>query len=85
MKYQSGTSYGGQSETSGSNKTRKKIPAPMRLVQNYGKQNKEEIQLYHNAPRFVPAGQSTQMIIGATKDGLSDSESFLRHCIRISA
>ena len=50
------------------NKTRKKILTPMRLVQNYGKQNKEEIQLYHNAPRFVPAGQSTQMIIGATKE-----------------
>ena len=50
------------------NKTRKKILTPMRLVQNYGKQNKEEIQLYHNAPRFVPAGQSSQMIIGATKE-----------------
>ena len=30
--------------------------------------NKQELQLYRNAPRFVPAGQSTQMIIGATPE-----------------
>ena len=28
--------------------------------------NKHEIALYRHAPKFVPAGQSTQMIIGAT-------------------
>ena len=49
-------------------KTRKKILAPMRLVQNGRQENKQELQLYRNAPRFVPAGQSTQMIIGATPE-----------------
>lgn len=49
-------------------KTRKNILTPMRLVQNRMTENKQEIQLYRNAPRFVPAGQSTQMIIGATPE-----------------
>ena len=49
-------------------KTRKNILTPMRLVQNRMSDNKQEIQLYRNAPRFVPAGQSTQMIIGATPE-----------------
>ena len=31
-------------------------------------ENKQEVALYRNAPRFVPAGQSTQMIIGATPE-----------------
>ncbi|MCI8884552.1 MAG: putative DNA modification/repair radical SAM protein [Dorea sp.] len=50
------------------NKTRKNILTPMRLVQNRMTENRQEIQLYRNAPRFVPAGQSTQMIIGATPE-----------------
>lgn len=49
-------------------KSRKNILTPMRLVQNERKYNKEEIQLYRHAPKFVPAGQSTQMIIGATPE-----------------
>mgnify|MGYP001622968425 FL=1 len=49
-------------------KSRKNILAPMRLVQNQINENKQEIRLYRNAPRFVPAGQSTQMIIGATPE-----------------
>lgn len=49
-------------------KTRKTILEPMRLVQNRMEENKQEIALYRNAPRFVPAGQSTQMIIGATPE-----------------
>lgn len=49
-------------------KTRKNILAPMRLVQNGMAENKYEIQTYRSAPRFVPAGQSTQMIIGATPE-----------------
>lgn len=49
-------------------KTRKSILMPMRLVQNKMEENKEELVLYRNAPRFVPAGQSTQMIIGATPE-----------------
>lgn len=49
-------------------KSRKNILSPMRLVQNQITENKQEIRLYRNAPRFVPAGQSTQMIIGATPE-----------------
>lgn len=49
-------------------KTRKNILAPMRLVQNQMAENKYEIMQYKNAPQFVPAGQSTQMIIGATPE-----------------
>ncbi|MRN27079.1 putative DNA modification/repair radical SAM protein, partial [Romboutsia ilealis] len=45
-------------------KSRKNILAPMRLVQQKHNDNKLEIVQYKNAPRFVPAGQSTQMIIG---------------------
>lgn len=49
-------------------KTRKNILAPMRLVQDGMAQNKHEIAIYRNSSRFVPAGQSTQMIIGATPE-----------------
>lgn len=49
-------------------KNRKNILTPMRLVQNGMTENKHEIAIYRNAPRFVPAGQSTQMIIGATPE-----------------
>lgn len=49
-------------------KTRKTILTPMRLVQNGMAENKQEIMVYRHAPRFVPAGQSTQMIIGATPE-----------------
>lgn len=50
------------------NKHRKNILLPMRMVQNGIAQNKNEVIQYRNAPRFVPAGQSTQMIIGATPE-----------------
>ena len=49
-------------------KSRKNILVPMRFVQEKMKENHHEITLYKNAPRFVPAGQSTQMIIGATPE-----------------
>ena len=49
-------------------KSRKNILAPMRFVQEKSKENRHEIALYRSAPRFVPAGQSTQMIIGATPE-----------------
>lgn len=47
-------------------KTRKNILAPMRFVQQMSAENQYEIQTYRHVPKFVPAGQSTQMIIGAT-------------------
>lgn len=49
-------------------KLRKNILAPMRLVQEKSKENRQELTLYKSAPRFVPAGQSTQMIIGASPE-----------------
>lgn len=50
------------------NKHRKTILTPMRLIQNGIVQGKDELIRYRNAPQFVPAGQSTQMIIGATPE-----------------
>lgn len=50
------------------NKHRKNILAPMRMIQNGIQDNKAEIVQYRSAPSFVPAGQSTQMIIGATQE-----------------
>ncbi|MDE6202224.1 MAG: putative DNA modification/repair radical SAM protein [Lachnospiraceae bacterium] len=50
------------------NKHRKNILTPMRQIQQGITQNKNEIALYRHAPSFVPAGQSTQMIIGATPE-----------------
>ena len=41
---------------------------PMRLIQQGVLENKEDRKKYRYAPRFVPAGQSTQMIVGATKE-----------------
>ena len=49
-------------------KNRKNILAPMRLVQSKMAENQNEVAVYRNAPRFVQAGQSTQMIIGATPE-----------------
>lgn len=47
-------------------KSRKTILTPMRQIQMRASENKQEVMLYRHSPRFVPAGQSTQMIIGAT-------------------
>lgn len=49
-------------------KSRKKILAPMRQVQQGITSNKHDLMVYKHTPSFVPAGQSTQMIVGATKD-----------------
>ena len=48
-------------------KTKSAILAPMRLIQEHGRQNKEELVKYRHAPAFAPAGQSTQLIVGATE------------------
>ena len=49
-------------------KTRKTILTPMKQIQTGITANKNEVALYRETPRFVPAGQSTQMIIGATRE-----------------
>lgn len=50
------------------NKHRNNILRPMKQIKNGIIENKNEIILYKKAPRFVPAGQSTQMIVGATPE-----------------
>lgn len=47
-------------------KNRKTILKPMREIQTRVKESKAEVAVYKHAQKFVPAGQSTQMIIGAT-------------------
>ncbi|HBB07354.1 MAG TPA: putative DNA modification/repair radical SAM protein [Bacteroides sp.] len=41
---------------------------PMKFIQQGVLENKEERRHLRHVPRFVPAGQSTQMIVGATPD-----------------
>ena len=49
-------------------KSRRTILTPMRQIQNGITANQNEVMVVRDAPRFVPAGQSTQMIIGATPE-----------------
>ena len=49
-------------------KTKQAILSPMRQIQVRSKQSKEELVKYRHAPKFAPAGQSTQLIVGATDD-----------------
>ena len=49
-------------------KTKQGILAPMKLVKNGIIQSKNEIIKYKNADVFAPAGQSTQLIVGATPE-----------------
>ena len=49
-------------------KTKASILSPMRLIREQGQQNKEDLVKYRHAPAFAPAGQSTQLIVGATDD-----------------
>ena len=49
-------------------KTKERIITPMNAIKTLKEQNREERLAYKNAPLFAPAGQSTQMIVGATKD-----------------
>lgn len=49
-------------------KDRRSLLQPMGLVHKWCAQSKEEGGRYRNAPRFAPAGQTTQLIIGATPE-----------------
>ena len=49
-------------------KTRGAVLAPMRQIAAEREQNSRDLQLYRSAPEFAPAGQSTQMIIGASPE-----------------
>ena len=44
------------------------ILAPMAQIRDGIAQSRQELAKYRHAPRFAPAGQSTQMIIGATPE-----------------
>lgn len=49
-------------------KSKDSILKPMGMIKQRIQENSAELVRYRHAPRFVPAGQSTQMIIGATPD-----------------
>lgn len=49
-------------------KSKQSILKPMALIRNKITENRSDIVKYNHAPRFSPAGQSTQMIVGATPD-----------------
>ena len=49
-------------------KSKEKIIKPMAFINSNILANKEEKKIFKNAPIFVPGGQSTQLIVGATAD-----------------
>ena len=49
-------------------KSKEKILTPMGLIRDGIRENAADLVKYRAAPKFVPAGQSTQMIIGATPE-----------------
>ena len=50
------------------NKTKQGILRPMTQIRDRNIENRWELVQYRHAPKFAPAGQSTQLIIGATPD-----------------
>ena len=49
-------------------KEKNNILLPMKQISKGIIQNKDERRNFRNAPKFVPGGQSTQLIVGATKE-----------------
>ena len=49
-------------------KSRSGILSPMRQISDGIHRAQNELSIYRHAPRFVPAGQSTQLIVGATPE-----------------
>ena len=49
-------------------KDKNKILLPMKNISNNIIQNKSERKNFRNAPKFVPGGQSTQLIVGASPE-----------------
>ncbi|WP_425448899.1 putative DNA modification/repair radical SAM protein [Dethiothermospora halolimnae] len=49
-------------------KKKESIIKPMGFITSKISQRSEERRLYRSAPNFVPAGQSTQLMVGATED-----------------
>lgn len=55
-------------QTLAPDKTKQAILRPMGQIRDQARQSKAELVKYKHAPVFAPAGQSTQLIVGATKD-----------------
>ena len=55
-------------QTLAPDKTREAILRPMGLIRDKVSESRQELVKYKHAPAFAPAGQSTQLIVGATKD-----------------
>ncbi len=53
-------------------KSHSSIYQPMKFIHEGVLAYKDERKKFRNTPRFVPAGQSTQMIVGATKETDND-------------
>ena len=49
-------------------KSRQAIFGPMGQIRDGITENRDAVTRYRHAPRFVPAGQATQMIVGATPE-----------------
>ena len=49
-------------------KTKSSILTPMALIRDRQQESKAELIRYQHAPSFAPAGQSTQMIVGASPE-----------------
>ena len=49
-------------------KTKAAILAPMGQIRQQWTANRQELVKYRHAPKFAPAGHSTQLIVGATQD-----------------
>ncbi|WP_018612102.1 putative DNA modification/repair radical SAM protein [Segetibacter koreensis] len=49
-------------------KNRKDMIAPMKYLKGAIEENREDKKIFKKAPLFAPAGQSTQMVIGATPE-----------------
>lgn len=49
-------------------KSKTSILEPMSVIRERILENSSDLVKYNHAPRFAPAGQSTQMIVGATPD-----------------
>ena len=64
-------------------KSHQEVIDPLHMVQKQIVQFKEEKKLIKSVPKFVPAGQSTQMVIGATpetdKDIMQTADTFYKN------
>jgi len=49
-------------------KTKESILNPMAMIKTGIQENRTDLVKYRKTPKFVPAGQSTQMIVGATPE-----------------